>query len=111
MKKFNLLALALAIGTMSLFATTTNKTADIPVKVIGDQITSLFTTPNFAIEKDLSVNVLFTFDSEGKIVVLRVASKDKDIVNYVNESMNHKTIEVPGEMNRAFTLPLKLKQQ
>ena len=111
MKKFKLLALALAIGTMSLFATTTNKIADIPVKVIGAQITSLFTTPDFTIEKDLTVKVLFTFDSEGKIVVLRVGSKNKDIVNYVNESMNHKTIEIPGEFNRAFTVPLKLKQQ
>jgi hypothetical protein len=112
MKKFNLLALALAIGTMSLFATTTtNEVPDIPVKVIATQIASLFTTPDFAIEEDLSVNILFTFDSEGKIVVLRIHSKDKDVINYVYETLNHKTIETPGEMNRAFKLPLKIKRQ
>ncbi len=107
MKKFNLLALALAIGTMSLFATT-NEVPDIPAKVIANQITSLFTTPNFAVEEDISVNVLFTFDSEGKIVILKVDSKDKDVLNYVNECMNHRTIDIPGEMNRVFTLPLKI---
>ena len=110
MKKFNFLALALAIGTMNLFATTTNEVPDIPVKVIATQITSLFTTPDFAIEEDLSVKVLFTFDSDGKIVVLRVGSKDKDVVNYVNESMNNKTIDTPGEMNRVFSLPLKIER-
>ncbi len=110
MKKFNLLALALVIGTMSLFATTTNEVPDIPVKVIATQITSLFTTPDFAIEEDLSVNILFTFDSEGKIVVLRVHSKDKDVINYVYETLNHKRINIPGEMNRVFKLPLKIER-
>jgi hypothetical protein len=112
MKKFNLLALALSIGTMSLFATTTtNEVPDIPVKVIATQVASLFTTPNFSIEEDLSVNILFTFDSEGKIVVLRVDSKDKDVLKYVYETMNHKTVVTPGEVNRVFKLPLKIEQQ
>ena len=108
MKKFNLLALALAIGTMSLFATTTNEVLDIPVKQIGSQISSLFSAPDFNVDQDLTVNILFTFDSEGKIVVLKVDSKDKEVLKYVNETLNHKTIETPGEMNRVFTLPLKI---
>ncbi len=110
MKKFKLLALALAIGTMSLFATTTNGVPDIPAKQIRSQVSTLFTAPDFTVKEDVSVYVLFTFDSDGKIVVLRVDSKDKDVVNYVNESMNNKTIETPGEMNRVFTLPLKIVQ-
>ena len=110
MKKFKLLALALAVGTMSLFATTTNEVPDIPAKQIGSQISSLFAAPDFSVEKDLTVNILLTFDSEGKIVVLRVDSQDKDVLNYVNETLNHKTIETPGELNRVFTLPLRIKQ-
>lgn len=109
MKKFKLLALALAIGSLSLFATT-NEVPDIPAKVIANQISSLFTTPEFAVEDDISVNILFTFDSEGKIVVLEVDSKDRDVLNYVNKSLNHKMLEIPGEMNRVFTLPLKIKK-
>lgn len=108
MKKFNLLALALVIGTMSLFATT-NGVLDIPAKEIRDQVVDLFKTPNFNVEKDYNLNILFTFDSEGKIVVLKVDSKDKDVLNYVNRSLNLKTIETPGEMNRVFRLPLKIK--
>ncbi len=110
MKKFKLLALALAIGTMSLFATTTNGLPDIPVKQIGSQISSLFDAPDFDVTEDLKVNILLTFDSDGKIVILKVDSKDKDVLNYVYKTLNHKTIETPGEMNRVFTLPLKIKQ-
>ncbi len=110
MKKFKLLALALAIGTMSLFATTTDGVPDIPAKQIGSQVSTLFTTPDFAVDEDVIVNILFTFDTEGKIIILKVDSKDKDVLNYVNESMNHKRIETPGEMNRVFTLPLKIER-
>jgi hypothetical protein len=110
MKKFKLLALALAIGTMNLFATATNEVPDIPAKVIGTQISSLFTSPDFTVDEDLSVNILFTFDSEGKIIVLKVDSKDEAVINYVKMSMNHKTVEIPGEMNRVFTLPLKFEK-
>lgn len=108
MKKFKLLALALVFGTMSLFATTTNGMPDIPVKQIGSQILSLFTTPDFDVNEDINVNITLTFDSEGKIIVLKVDSKDKDVLKYVNETLNHKTLETPGEMNRVFTLPLKI---
>ncbi len=115
MKKFNLLALALAIGTMSLFATTTNKTADIPVKEIRTQLVDLFKAPNFNIEKEYNLNIIFTFNSEGEIVVHRVYSIDKDkidkyVLNYIHKTMDHKTIQTPGEFDRVFTLPLKLKR-
>lgn len=108
MKKFKLLALALVFGTMSLFATTTNGVPDIPLKVIRSQITSLFAAPDFTIEEDISVNIFFTFDSQGKIIVLSVVSRDKDVLNYVYETLNHKKIETPGEMNEVFKLPLKI---
>ena len=96
------------LGTTSLFATTTYGLRDIPVKQIGSQISSLFTTPDFPIEEDLNITVLFTFDSAGKIVVLKVDSLNEDVINYVSESMNQKKIATPGERNRIFTLPLKI---
>lgn len=108
MKKFKLLALASAIGTMSLFATTTIEMDDIPAKQIGTQISSLFAAPDFNVNEDINVNITLTFDSEGKIIILKVDSKDKDVLKYVNETLNHKTIETPGELNRVFTLPLKI---
>ncbi len=110
MKKLNLLALAFVIGTASLFATTSNGILDIPVKQISAQIADLFSSPEFYVEDDMTVNILFTFDSEGKIVVLKVDSQNKDVLNYVEKTLNHKKIQTPGEYNRVFTLPLKIEQ-
>ncbi len=117
MKKFNLLALALTIGTMSLFATTTNEVPDIPVKVIENQVSDLFNTPNFNVEKDYNLKIIFTFNSEGEIVVHRVYSIDKDnikidkeVLDYIYKTIDHKMIQYPAELNRAFTLPLKIKR-
>ncbi|HEY9168224.1 MAG TPA: hypothetical protein VIN72_01905 [Lutibacter sp.] len=114
MKKFKLLALALAIGTTSLFAA--NKPADIPAKEIRTQVVDLFKTPNFNVEKDYDLNIVFTFNSEGEIVIQSVYAKDKskidkNVLNYIHKTMDHKIIQTPGEFNRAFTLPLKIKQE
>ncbi len=114
MKKYKLLALALAIGTLSLFAA--NKPADIPAKEIRTQVVDLFKTPNFNIEKDYNLNIVFTFNSEGEIVVQSVYDKDKgkidkNVLNYIHKTMDHKMIQTPGELNRAFTLPLKIKRE
>ena len=72
MKKFNLLAMALTIGTIRLFATTTNEVPDIPVKVIENQVSDLFNTPNFNFEKDYKLKIIFTFNSEVEIELHRV---------------------------------------
>ena len=110
MKKLNLLALALVIGTASVFATT-NELLDIPAKQIASQVAGLFENPDFYVDQDLQVKILFTFDSEGKIVVLRVNSTDKDVLNYVRETLSNKTIQTPGELNRVFTMPLKIESR
>lgn len=114
MKKLKLLALALVIGTMSLFAT--NEVPDIPVKVIENQVSDFFKTPNFNLEKDYNLNIIFTFNSEGEIVVQSVYSTDKnkidkEVLNYIYKTMDHKMIQTPAELNRAFTLPLKIKRE
>jgi len=115
MKKLNLLALALVIGTMSLFAT--NEVPDIPVKVIENQVSDLFKTPTFNVEKDYNLKIIFTFNSEGEIVVHRVYSIDKynrkidkDVLKYIYKTMDQKIVETPAELNRVFTLPLKIKR-
>ena len=113
MKKLNLLALAFVIGTASLFATTSNGILDIPVKQIRDQVVDLFKTPSFDVEKDYNLNIIFTFNSEGAIVVQSVYSKDKnkidkDVINYVHKTLDNKMIQTPGELNRAFSLPLRI---
>ena len=88
MKNLKVFALALVITTGSLFAS--EIVPDIPVKEIRTQIVDLFHAPEFTFQDDLTVNIVFTFNSEGKIVVLSVDSKDPDVLNYVRKNLNHK---------------------
>ncbi len=106
MKNLKVLALALVISTGSLFAA--EIVPDIPVKEIRSQIVDLFHAPEFTLNEELKLNIVFTFNSEGKIVVLSVDSKDPDVLDYVRKNLNNKTIDTPGEMNRIFTMPLRL---
>ena len=110
MKNLKLLALALVIGTSSLFAATV-ELPDVPVKQISMQISELFTeTPDFAVIEDMKINVVFTFNSEGEVIVLKVDSKNKDVLNYIRKTLNHKMLDTPGEMNRVFTMPLTINK-
>ena len=106
MKKFKLMALAIAIGTTSLFASNV-EVPDVPVKKIRNQVSELFNTHDFYLNKDIYVNVTFKFSSQGKIIVLKVNSKNNDVINYIRKNMNKKRIETPGEIDRVFTVPLK----
>jgi len=109
MKNLKVLALAFVIGTVSVFAKT-NGILDVPVKQIGTQVAELFKNPDFVVEKEMIVNVIFTFNEEGKIVVLHIASKDKAIKKYVTRTLANRTIQTPGEVNRAFNIPVSIKR-
>jgi hypothetical protein len=109
MKNLKLLALALVIGSASLFANTTS-VLDIPAKQIAQQVSELFDTPEFNVNQDLKVMVVFTFDTEGKIVVLKVDSKDPDVLRYIRQTLKNKSIDTPGEPYRQFTLPLTITE-
>jgi len=108
MRKFKLLALAFVLGTASLFATNEATPEDVPVKVIRNQIVQLLDAPNFTLESDTQVAISFTFNSEGEIVVLSVNSRNADILNYVRENINGKVIDMPGERDKVYSIPLKL---
>ena len=108
MRKFKLLALAFVIGTSSLFATTVDN-PDVPKKEIRNQIINLLGTPDFIVSNEINVIISFTFSSEGEIVVLNVDSKNSDVLNFVRENLNYKKISNPGERDKLYTMPLKVK--
>lgn len=109
MKNLKLLILALIIGSASAFAST-NNVLDVPIKTIGIQVSDLFEVPEFDVNEDHIVNIIFTFNTYGEIVVLNIDSKDKNVLNYVRKYMNNKKIDTPGEAKRIFTLPLKINK-
>ena len=111
MKKFKLLALVFVLGTTSLFATNVENLEtpeDVPAKVIRNQIVELLATPNFAVEAEIQIAISFTFNSEGGIIVLNVNSRDAKILNYVRKNINGKMIDMPGERDKVYTIPLKI---
>jgi len=109
MRKFKLLALAFVFGTMSVFASNELIPEDVPAKVIRNQIVKLLATPNFTVEAETQITISFTFNSEGEIVVLSVNSRDKHILNYVRKNINGKVIDMPGEKDKLYTMPLKIE--
>lgn len=109
MKKIKLLAIAIVFGISSLHAT--EIVTDIPVKLIRTQIAELFNYPDFEMTKDVNVYILFTFDSEENVKVLRIESYDKNIKKYIYKQMDRKKIEYPGEIGKTYELHLQFNQQ
>jgi len=107
MKKLMLTALAIVISTTTLFATNTNPDDDS--KNIRSQIIQLMDAPDFSVNEDTTVLIIFTFDSDGRIIVLNVDSKDSKVLNYVRENLNHKPITNPGERDKMYSFPLTMK--
>ena len=108
MNKFRLLAIALVFGTTSLFANTII-TPDVSKDEIRKQIIELVENSTNTIENQVIVNVTFTFSTEGEIVVLKVNSTDKQVLSFIRENLNSKTLENPGKLNRHYTMAINIK--
>jgi hypothetical protein len=106
MKKLMLLALALVIGTASLFAANVNP--DDSKKDMRAQIVKLLDAPSYATEKVIDVAITFTFSSEGEIVVLKVDAWDGEVLNYVRRNLNYKKIQNPGIKDKLYSMSLKV---
>jgi hypothetical protein len=108
MRKYKVLALALLICTAGLFAANTSEPDD-PKKEIRNQIVKLLEDPTFVVEEEMNVVITFTFSSEGEIVVLCAGCKDKQVVNYIRKHLNGKKFDNPGERDKIYKMPLKIK--
>ena len=109
MKNLMLMAIALVIGTTTLFAN--NSIPDDSPNKMRNQIVALMDAPDFNINEDITVSITFTFSSVGEIIVLNVDSKDTDVLNYVRKNLNQKVISNPGEKFKQYTMPLTLKEE
>jgi len=108
MRNFKLLAIALVIGSASLFAADVDG-PEVPVKEIRNQIIELLQAPDFLLTKDVNVVIKFTFSSVGEIVVLCPGCKDERIVNYIRENLNYKKFKNPGVRDKIYLMPLKMQ--
>ena len=103
MNKFKLMAIALVFGAASLFANTISN-PEVSGDEIRKQIIELVDNASENLETSISVNVTFSFNSEGEIVVLKVSSKEKNVLNFIRENMNGKTIETPGKNRKKYSM-------
>ena len=112
MRKLQMLALALVIGVTSAFATTTSFEPDPELlkNEIRTQIAELLNEVEFTVNDEKTVNITFTFSSEGEIVVLKIDTDDRDVIRYVRENLNYKKIETPGTRDKLYTMPLTIKE-
>ena len=108
MRKLMLTALALVITTTTLLASNTNP--DESKKSIRSQIQKLFDVTDFHVNEDVTVEIVFTFDSTDEIIVLKVNSTDSGVLKYIRENLNHKTISNPGIKDRHYMIPLVIKK-
>ena len=108
MRKLKLFTLALFIGTTGLFASEISKT-ELKKSDIGIQIENLLNDTEFLFDNTIEVQIKFTFNSEGEIVVLKVSSSDSNVLNYIRKNLNGKVILNPGERNKLYNLSLKLQ--
>lgn len=108
MRKFKLLALALMMGSFSLFAADMEG-PEVPSEEIRSQIIELLKAPDFPLTKEVNVVIKFTFSSEGEIVVLCPGCKDQTVVNYIRENLNYKKFKTPGVRDKIYIMPLKLE--
>ena len=108
MKKLMSMALALVIGTTTLFAS--NVIPDDSPNKMRSQIVALMDAPDFNVNREITVTITFTFSSASEIIVLNVDSKNTNVLNYVRKNLNQKVISNPGEKFKHYTMPLTLKE-
>ena len=108
MNKFKLLAIALVLGTTSLFANNIIN-PEVSKDEIRQQIIELVQDSQNTIDSQITVNVTFTFSTSGEIVVKKVDSSDKEVLAFIRKNINSKVLENPGRANRNFTMPIVIK--
>ena len=108
MNKFKLLAIVLMMGVTSLFASS-NIDPDVSKDDIRKQIIELVDNTTTVFENEIIVNVIFTFNTEGEIIVLDVDSINEDVLSFIRKNLNHKKLQNPGRVNREYTLPISIK--
>ncbi len=108
MKKIKLFALAFVLGTVTIFATN-DVDPNPPKKEIKSQIVEMLQPTRANLGQDINVNISFTFSSEGEIVVKRVSSRSKKVLDYIRKNVNGKTLENPGKKDKLYSMILLVK--
>ena len=108
MRKLKLLAIALMVGSASIFATNIDELKK-PNEELRKEIVELLKTTDIELNSEITVAIKFTFNSDSEIVVLGVDSKNNNVLKYVRENLNYKKLDNPGKRDKLYTIPLKIE--
>lgn len=108
MKKVKLLIVAFVVSTMSLFANE-GENPVVSKDEIRAQIIELLQNINTNVSSEIVVDVTFTFNTEGEIVVLKVQSDNKEVLGFIRTNLNGKKLENPGKVKREYTMPINVR--
>jgi hypothetical protein len=95
MKKFKLLVLAFVIGAMNLFATNISpeypiiKDVKPPVKSLLSD-TTILDSPILLYNKEINLKTTSTNNSDEKLVILDMQSKNEDVLISILENLHNK---------------------
>ena len=109
MKSLKLFALALALFTINVSATTLNPIKPTDelriemVELIGSSYMDVMDADQY------SADVLFTVNSKREIIILSVESDDKLVESYLKRKLNYRKVDHrPSEPGEIYLLPVKM---
>ena len=98
------LALALLVGT-TLFATNPN-VDKVKNEKATQEIAQLLDAPDFDFESGTAASVTFMVNSEGELVILSVTTENRQIEDYIKDSLDHKKLENTLDIGKTYELPV-----
>ncbi|HSI71277.1 MAG TPA: hypothetical protein VK941_13660 [Gillisia sp.] len=110
MKQLKIFAVAVAmLFSSGASAATVNEISE-EVITASREIKKFLKDFTFIIKDECTVNVVFSLNSERKIMVHKVTSRDTEVGNYLKESLEEKQILDPSLIPGVkYTLPVRLE--
>ncbi len=110
MKRLKILAVAVAMLLSSGTSAATVNVISEEVITASTEIKRFLKDFAFLIEEECTVDVVFSLNSNREIEVHRVASRDRDVITYLKENLEHKQLLDPSLVPGVrYKLPVKLK--
>jgi hypothetical protein len=110
MKRLKILTMALAIVLSSGASAATVNGISEEVITASTEIKRFLKDFTFLVKEECTVNVVFSLNSERKIEVHTIASRDAEVSSYLKESLEDKKLLDPSLVPGVkYTLPVKLK--
>lgn len=112
MKRLKILAVALALVVSSGASAATVNGISEEVITASTEIKRFLKDFTFLIKEECTVNVVFSLNSERKIEVHTIASRDVEVRKYLKENLEHKQVQDPSLIPGVkYTLPVKLEMR